>query len=531
MKTDYKTIQVELKDGVAVIIMNNPPVNQLSERFSNELTDVFKNAFEDPEILAVVLTGTGNNFIAGADITRIQGAVNREDILQATLAGTRFISSLETGPKPVIAAINGNCLGAGLEIAMACHFRVAAKGATLGQPEVQIGLIPGAGGTQRLPRLIGLRYALEMITTGKPVKSKTAYERGLVDALTDPDSLLEKAMDAAAQFISGKLNIKMRMTRHMHHWIPSAAEKTAMMDFAKVMVAAQSKGYIAPMKALEAIDKGLSYDIDIDLEREAALFADCAVSDVARNLIGIFFNTRSAGKLDRIKGIEPAEIKKVAMLGGGVMGSGIVNLLLMGGCETILWDINEDALTKGLASIRKTFAYPIKKRKMTSEALERMLETQLKTTTDLKDLADVDLVIEAVLEDMQIKQNIWNQLQAICSPHTVFATNTSALPITEMAKILTDPARMLGLHFFNPAHRMQLLEIICAKATSNQTLATCVAFARRIKKIMLRIREVRIVREMQCQGPIGVLPDSAARCYNLVRGLEAPGDFSPQLVF
>ena len=279
------------------------------------------------------------------------------------------------------------------------------------------------------------------------------------------------------------------MTRNQHHWIPSAAEKKAMMDFSKAMVAAQSKGYIAPMKALEAIDQGLSYDIDKDLEREVALFADCAVSDVAENLIGIFLNTRAAGRLERIEGIDPAGIKKVAMLGGGVMGSAIVHLLLKSGCETMLWDINDAALEKGVASVRKTFAYPIKKRKMKQEDLESMLEKQFKTTTDLKALDGVDLVIEAVVEDMAIKQNIWKQLQGICPAHTLFATNTSALPITEMASALFEPGRMIGLHFFNPAHRMMLLEIICAGQTSDRTLATSVAFARQIKKIPIVVND------------------------------------------
>ena len=322
MKTDFKTIQVKVKDGVAVFSMNNPPVNQLSKHFVADLNQALKNAYEDDDVKALVITGTGKNFIAGADITQIQGVKKREVILARALEGTRFISSLETGPKPIVAAINGNCLGGGLEIAMACHYRVAARGVNLGQPEVQIGLIPGAGGTQRLPRLIGLRYALEMITIGKPIKSEIAHQRGLVDAVADAKELIEKAVQAARRFTSGQLNIKARMTRNQHHWIPSAAEKKAMMDFSKAMVAAQSKGYIAPMKALEAIDQGLSYDIDKDLEREVALFADCAVSDVAENLIGIFLNTRAAGRLERIEGIDPAGIKKVAMLGGGVMGSG-----------------------------------------------------------------------------------------------------------------------------------------------------------------------------------------------------------------
>jgi len=399
------------------------------------------------------------------------------------------MTHIETGPKAVVAAINGNCLGGGLEIAMCCHYRVAVKGVNLGQPEVQIGLIPGAGGTQRLPRLIGLRHALEMITIGKPVKAEVAFQRGLVDETADPVNLVDAAVAAAGRFVSGELNIKARATRNRHHWIPSAAEKRAMMDFTKAMTAAQAKGYIAPFKAVEAIDKGLSYDIDADLRLEAELFADCAVSDVAKNLIGIFLNTRAAGRLPRIEGLEPAGIKKVAMLGGGVMGSGIVNLLLKGGFEIVLWDIGAEALEKGVGSVRKTFEYPIKKKKMKPADLEDMLENQLTTTTSLDDLKDVDLIIEAVLEDMQVKQDIWKKLEGICRPDVIFATNTSALPITEMASILDDPGRMIGLHFFNPAHRMMLLEIICAAETADQTLASCVSFARTIKKIPIVVND------------------------------------------
>ncbi len=489
MKTDYKTIQVEIKDGVAVLTMNNPPVNQLSGHFVLELAGAISAAFDDESIKAMVLTGSGKNFIAGADIRQIKDIQTKAELLPILKDNNRFLNHIETGPKPVIAAINGNCLGGGLEIAMCCHYRVAVKGIDLGQPEVQIGLIPGAGGTQRLPRLVGLRYALEMITIGKPINSEIAHQRGLVDEVTDPEMLVETAVEAAGRFVAGELNLKSRATRNCHHWFPSAAEKKAMMDFTKAMTASQAKGYIAPFKAVEAIDKGLSYDIDADLKREAELFADCAVSDVAKNLIGIFLNTRAAGRLPRIEGVKPTKIKKVAMLGGGVMGSGIVNLLLKGGFETALWDINDDALKKGLASVRKTFDYPIKKRKMKPADLEKMLEEQLTTTSSLEDLKEMDLIIEAVLEDMKVKQDIWKKLESICRPDVIFATNTSALPITEMASNFNDPGRMIGLHFFNPAHRMQLLEIICAAKTSDQTLATSVAFARAIRKIPIVVND------------------------------------------
>jgi 3-hydroxyacyl-CoA dehydrogenase/enoyl-CoA hydratase/carnithine racemase len=489
MKTDYKTIKVELKDGVAVFTLDNPPVNQLSQHFVQELVEAFTEAYGDEEIKAIVLTGSGKNFIAGADITQIKDVRSKDELLPKVMQNNQFINTIETGPIPVIAAINGNCLGGGLEIAMASHYRVAVQGVNLGQPEVQIGLIPGAGGTQRLPRLVGLRYGLEMITIGKPIRAEVAHTRGLVDEVAHPDQLVNLAVKAAKRFISGEINIKLRTTRNRHDRLPSAAEKKGMLEIAKTMTAAQAKGYLAPFKAIEAFEKGLGYDIDADIETEAELFADCAVSDVAKNLINIFLNTRAAGRLPRIEGLEPAKIKKVGMLGGGVMGSGIVNLLLKGGFDTVLWEINEEALEKALVSIRKTFDYPIKKKKMTPADLENLLKDQLQTTTSLEDMKDVDLIIEAVLEDMQVKQEIWQQLEANCRADVIFATNTSALPITDMASILSDPGRMIGMHFFNPAHRMQLLEVICAAKTSDQTLATTVAFSRAIKKIPIVVND------------------------------------------
>lgn len=489
MKTEYKTIKVDLKDGVALLTIDNPPVNQMSPQMGLDFREAVTEAYEDDAVKVLVLSGTGKNFIAGADITRLQLVKTREEIFSVASQGARFLSSIEVGPKPVVAAINGNCLGGGLETAMVCHYRVAAKGVDLGQPEVMIGLIPGAGGTQRLPRLIGLPNAVEMITVGKPIKSEKAYSRGLVDEVVDSADLLETAVKAAKRFISGELNLKIRMTRNRNDRLPSAQERTAFINISKMMAAQKAKGYIAPFKALEAFEKGLSYDIDRDIEREVELFCDCALTDVAKNLIGIFLNTRAAGKLPRIKGIEPAKIKKVAMLGGGVMGSGIVNLLLKGRFDAFLWDINDAAIEKGLAAVRKTFAYPIKKKKMKPADLENMIDNQLTTTTDLADLKDVDLVIEAVLEDMDVKQDIWKKLEGICRPDVIFATNTSALPITEMASVLSDPGRMIGLHFFNPADRMQLLEIICAEKTSDQTLATSVAFARDIRKIPIVVND------------------------------------------
>ncbi len=489
MKSDYRTIKVELKQGAAILRLNNPPVNQLSKPFVEEMRDALISAFGDNEVKAVILTGTEKNFIAGADITEIQQVKDRDFILPLVMENNRFLNSIEQGPKPVIAALNGNCLGGGLEIAMACHYRIAAKGIQVGQPEVQIGLIPGAGGTQRLPRLVGLPDALQMIGTGQAVSAEEGLKKGCIDEVVPQEILLKKAFEVGQRFISGELNHRDRITRLKKDRLPNFITKKMIISYARGEAEKKGKGYIAPFKAIEAMERGLSDDFEADLKLEAELFSDCAVSDVAKNLIGIFLNTRAAGKLPRIKGVEPQKIKTVAMLGGGAMGSGITNLLLSNGFDAILWDINDEAVQKGLIAIRKTFAYPIKIGKMTEEDLDRKIHDHLTTTTSLDDLKQVDVIIEAVLEDMKIKQGIWKSLQEICRPEVILATNTSALPITEMASVLRDPGRMIGLHFFNPAERMQLLEIICGKETSDETLATSVVFARAIRKVPIVVND------------------------------------------
>ena len=489
MRTGYETIEVEVKNGVAIFTMNNPPVNQLSERFVRELENAINEAFLDQAIKAIILTGKGKNFIAGADITELKGVKNKDTLLPKVMENHRFLNGIEAGPKPVIAAINGNCLGGGLELAMACHRRVAVKGVKVGLVEVQLGLIPGGGGTQRLPRLIGIAAAAEMITSGQAIPAENAESRGLIDEVVAPGHLLNQARKMAGQFMSGKLNLEINRTASRFDRLPSAAEKTAIISYAKKTIAEKTKGYLAPFKAIESFDRGLSYDFQADLAVEADLFCQCVISDVAKNLIGIFFNTRAAGRLPRIKGLEPKGIKKVGVLGSGAMGSGIVNLLLREGFHTVIWDINDETIKKGIAAIRKTFAYPIKKKKMTEADLDLLIQEKLKATVSLEDLKDVDLVVEAVLEDMKIKQDIWKRLQSICREKVIFGTNTSALPITEMASVLSNPGRMIGLHFFNPAERMMLLEIICGKETSDENLATSVAFGRAINKVPIVVND------------------------------------------
>ncbi|MCB2189548.1 MAG: enoyl-CoA hydratase/isomerase family protein [Deltaproteobacteria bacterium] len=489
MKTDYKTVKVETDQGVALVRMDNPPVNQMSEHFIEELRQATLEALAEPTVKVIILTGTGQNFVAGADVTQLLTVQDQAAFVQKLMYVHEWFNALELGPKPVIAAINGNCLGGGLEMAMACHYRIAAKGVNLGLPEVKLGLLPGSAGTQRLPRIIGLPNALDLMTTGKFIKAEKAWSFGLVDELAPAEGLLDAARDAAARFQSGMLSFRSRPASRRFDRLPSYSEKQALIAFVKSQLAKKAKGYPAPGKIVEAVEKGLSTDFPADIAREAQLFGELLVSPEAKNLIATFLNERAAGRLPRIKGLTPAKLSRVGMLGGGVMGSGIVHLLLAGGFEAVLWEVNQAALDKAVAAIKKSFAYQIKIKKLTPAKLDELLAAKLTTTTDLADLAGVDLVIEAVLEDMAVKQDLWKKLEGLCRPEVIFGTNTSALPITDMATVLADPGRMIGLHFFNPAERMPLLEIICAAKTSDQTLASSVAFGRAIRKVPVVVND------------------------------------------
>ncbi|MFH1034655.1 MAG: 3-hydroxyacyl-CoA dehydrogenase NAD-binding domain-containing protein [Pseudomonadota bacterium] len=483
MKTDYQTVKPRKIENLAILVMDNPPVNQMSDHFVREVREALAQALEDPEVKVVVLTGTGRNFLAGADVTQLQQIDDKAAAVHLVEGLHAWFGIMGQSPKPIITAINGNCLGGGLELAMACNYRVAAQGVNLGLPEVKMGVIPGSGGTQRLPRIVGLPTALDMMLEGRIVKSEKAWSLGLVDELAPPEKLLETALAAARKFSAGQLGFKTRVAMRRIDRLPSAAEKPHIIAAARAKLAKQAKGYLAPFKLLEAVEQGLSMDPAADMAREADLFGDCVVSAVCKNLIGLFLSERSAGKLPVIQGLTPARPGQVGVLGGGVMGAGIVHLLLSAGLKTVLWDIDDKALQKARSAIAKTFAFQIKRGRLKPAQLEEMLDQGLTMTTRLEDLGAVDLVIEAVLEDMAVKQAIWKKLEAICRPEVIFGTNTSALPITEMADVLSDPGRMIGLHFFNPAERMPLLEIIRAGQTTPQTLASGVALARQIRKV------------------------------------------------
>ena len=347
MDSRQQTVKKGIKDGVAVLQMDNPPVNQMSDHFIRELQQEIFQAMKDPEVKVIILTGTGKNFVAGADVTQLLTVKDKAPFVAKLMEVHRWLNAMEASPKPIIAAINGNCLGGGMEIALACHYRIAAQGVNLGLPEVKLGLLPGSAGTQRMPRIIGLPNALELMLTGDFVKAQKAATMGLVDEVVPLERLDQAAMNAADKFKQGLLGHQGRRASRRIDRLPSASEKKHLINFIKAQTAPKAKGYIAPFKIIEAVEKGLSMDFEKDIAQEAELFGDCLVSDVAKNLIGIFLNERSSGRLPRIKGIAPAKPQTVGMLGGGVMGSGIVHLLLSSGLNTVLWEVNDEALDKG----------------------------------------------------------------------------------------------------------------------------------------------------------------------------------------
>jgi 3-hydroxyacyl-CoA dehydrogenase/enoyl-CoA hydratase/carnithine racemase len=480
---------MELKDTVAILTLNNPPVNQLSEPFRQELVGAVMAALNNQEIKAIVLTGTGKNFIAGADITEVKGSGDRDSLLLKVEASERFLKAIEDGPKPVIAAINGSCLGNGLEFALACHYRIAATGAELGAPEVTIGLIPGAGGTLRLPRLVGLQEALEMITTGSVITAGQGFSKSCLDEVVVPEHLLEQAVLVAHRFISGELDHRNRRTRMRVDQMPGPEEKEALLASAKGLAATRYRRQIAPLKAIEAIERGLSEEFDTWLKNEAQLFCDCAFSDTAGNLMTVFLNSRAAGRLPRIEGVKPQRIQTVGVLGGGVMASGIIALLLHRNFKVLLWDIHSDALEKTVLKIRNRLEHAVGKGVKVSKAPDTLMHDHFIGTTSLGGLNGVDLVIETAVEDREIKRNLWRSIEEVCRSEVILGTNAGGLPISEMAFVLEEPGRMIGLHFFNPADQIKLLEIARGEKTSDQTLATIVAFARNVGNIPVVVKD------------------------------------------
>ena len=475
MKELSQSVSYDLKDGVGILISNNPPVNAMSYHVRQGLVDGLEMAQSDGEAQAIVLHCEGRTFFPGMDITEFANP----NVPEAPTT-TGLIEEFEGASKPVIAAIHGTALGGGLETALGCHYRVATPSAKLGLPEVKLGIIPGAGGTVRLPRVMGVQKALEMMTSGNPVSARQAFASGLVDEIVEGD-LLSGAI-AFAKKVVGE-NRSMVKIRDLDEKLESARENPAIFDDFRESIARKTRGFKAPEAIIQSVEAAVHLPFDEALRNERRLFEECQTSPEARAQQYFFFAERQAKKIPDVPKDTPTrEIKSVGVIGAGTMGGGISMSFLNRGIPVTLLEATQEALDRGLGIIEKNYANTAKKGRITEDdAKQRM--TLLTGSLDYQALSDVDLVVEAVFEDMDLKKSVFERIDHICKPGCVLASNTSYLNINEIAAVTSRPQDVIGLHFFSPANVMRLMEIVRGDQTSNTVIATCMKLGTDIGKV------------------------------------------------
>ncbi|MBM26819.1 MAG: 3-hydroxyacyl-CoA dehydrogenase [Halieaceae bacterium] len=452
------------------IVIDSPPVNALSQHVRQGIVDALQTAAGD-DTQIVVLRCEGRTFIAGADITEF-GKPPQAPALAAVL------EALESHPKPIIAAIHGTALGGGLELTLCCDYRVATTSAKVGLPEVNLGLLPGAGGTQRLPRLAGLAQAIDMITTGRPITARDALTARVVDEVCAGD-LGEGATKFAEALIDqgeGK-----RLTRDIP--LRMSDEDTALLSQTRDTIAKRLKGQTAPQRILDCLEAAGTLTFEEGLAAERRAFEACMEDPQSAALRHLFFAERAAGKIDGMAaGTKAQPVKHAGIIGAGTMGGGIAMCFAQSGFRVTLVDQDEDGLDRGLSIIKKNYEISIKRGRLSAEQVEGFLRN-LEPTTDWQQLQDVDLVIEAVFENLELKQNVFQKLDEICAADTILASNTSYQSIDALAAATNRPDRVVGMHFFSPANVMRLLEVVRGEASSDITLATAMAVGKKIGKV------------------------------------------------
>eukprot|EP01037_Dinobryon_pediforme_P017808 gene17808-18029_t len=474
METINEVTKLE-RGEIAVLNLNSPPVNALSATVRNGLAAGFKAAAEDPQTKAIVLICEGRTFIAGADITEF-GKPAKES---ASLFDVQ--SAMEDSPKPVIAAIHGTALGGGLEVALCAHYRVAVPSAKVGLPEVNLGLLPGAGGTQRLPRIVGPEKALEMVTSGQHVPAKAALAMGLVDELAPEGDLRNAAIAFAAKVLSEKRPL--RKVRDQNEKVEAARGKPEIFaDFRKAN-GRKFRGFLAPEYNIQCIEAAvnLSFDEGIKVERKLFLELVTGVQSAAQRYV--FFAERQVWKLPDVPEDTPVlPVAKVGVIGAGTMGGGISMNFLNAGLPVTIVETSQAALDRGLGVIRKNYETTAKRGRLTMEEVEARMG-RLTGALDLSALSDSDLIIEAVFENMDVKKEVFGKLDAIAKPGAILATNTSYLNVDEIASATKRPESVIGLHFFSPANVMRLLEVVRGDKSSKSVIATSMQTAKKIGKI------------------------------------------------
>jgi 3-hydroxyacyl-CoA dehydrogenase len=463
----------EVRGNVAVITLNNPPVNGLGFETRKGITDGVERANADAGVQAIVITGAGKAFSGGADI--------REFGKPAALAAPNLgdvIRFVENSDKPVIAAIHTVCMGGGLELSLGCHYRVTAPGAQVALPEVKLGLLPGAGGTQRLPRVLGLETAMNIIVSGEPVKSELLASlpgQKLFDKLIDGDLLagaIAFAQDVAAQ----RPLPKVRELKVAH------PNPEAYVQFVRNTVGAMSRNFPAPLKCVDAVAASLTKKFEDGLAYERELFVNLMMTPESKALRHAFFGERAASKIPDVPEDTPVrKIEKVAVIGAGTMGGGITMNFLNAGIPVTILEMKQEALDRGIATIRKNYEAQVKKGKLKADKYEQRMSL-LSTTLQYGDLLDADLIIEAVFEELGVKESVFKALDEVAKPGAILASNTSTLDVNKIASFTKRPQDVVGMHFFSPANVMKLLEVVRGEKTAKDVLATVMQIAKKIKK-------------------------------------------------
>ena len=476
-------VQVTKQNEIAIITINNPPVNALSPGVPEGISDALDQIAKDDSIEGAVLIGGGRTFVAGADIKEFGKMTSGKPRGAGLLP---LLLKMEDSSKPIVVAIHGTAFGGGLELAMAGHYRVAVSSALVGQPEVKLGIIPGAAGTQRLPRLAGVAKAVEMCTTGNPVKAEDALKWGIIDKMVDGDLL-----SAAVAFAREAAAKPAPKTRDRSEKLGNAAENAAIFSAARELCAKKARGLKAPQAAIDAIEAATKLPFDEGCQQEQKLFIDCLFSDQSKSLIHVFFSERDVSKIPDVPKDTPLlPIKSAAVVGAGTMGGGIAMVLANAGIPVTLKETDQSALDRGLATIQSNYENSVKRGRFTAEAAAERLH-RIKPTLAYDDFANVDLVIEAVFEGMALKKEIFKELDRVCKPGAILASNTSTLNIDEIASATSRPASVIGTHFFSPANVMRLLEIVRGKATSKEVVATCMNLSRTLGKVGVLVGNCR----------------------------------------
>lgn len=520
------------QNGVAIITINNPPVNALSPGVPEGLLAALDAAEQDPAVHAIVIIGGGRTFIAGADIKQLELAASGRG--SGPPEFHEILARIEDTSKPVIMAIHGTALGGGNEVAMAGHYRVAEAHAQIGQPEVNLGIIPGAEGTQRLPRLVGVAAAVDLCVSGKPIRAPEALKLGLIDRIIE-GSLLNGAIEFAREIVAK--GAPLRKTRDLTDKLGTEWVDASIFSAGRDQARKTRRNMMAPLKVVDAIEAAVNLPFDEGCKKEREIFAECIASDQARALIHAFFAERAVAKIPDIPKDTPVyNIRRAAIIGAGTMGGGIAMACANAGIAVLLKDVSQEALDRGIATIRKNYENSVKKGRFSVQVMEQRMELiHRQLTYDGFDQAD--LIIEAAFESMELKKRLFAQIDKVAKPDCLLATNTSTLDIDEIAAVTSRPQMVIGLHFFSPANVMRLVEIVRGKATGPQVTATALALAKKLNKVGVVVGNCRgfvgnrmmlpYMREAQFLVEEGATPEQVDRAltnFGMAMGIFAVDD-------